>query len=149
MGLFSETCCAVDPGPGAQFYPHPPDLPRYSPELESNTAARQSAASAAGRVEISEKKQRAWKVWKICVAGIYIYTVYIVYIYIYIYYTMYIYICVCITLITLMVTYYNDNINNKMCVYVYFYIDMQFISLFSYMHAYAFTCSYRIRSNMG
>ncbi|CAL1130179.1 unnamed protein product [Cladocopium goreaui] len=62
MGLFSETCCAVDPGPGAQFYPHPPDLPRYSPELESNTAARQSAASAAGRVEISKKKQRAWKV---------------------------------------------------------------------------------------
>ena len=41
MGLFSS---AVNPGPGAQFYPHPPDLPRYSPELESNTAARQSAA---------------------------------------------------------------------------------------------------------
>ena len=35
------------------------------------------------------------------------------------------------------------------CACMYFYIDMQFISLFSYMHAYAFTCSYRMRSNMG
>ena len=117
MGLFSS---AVNPGPGAQFYPHPPDLPRYSPELESNTAARQSAASAAGvwggwrsPKKNSGTGRSGRSVWP---GYIYICNMYVIYIYMT--QCVYIYICICITLITLIVTYYNDNINNKMCVYV-------------------------------
>eukprot|EP00435_Cladocopium_sp_Y103_P074352 s44_g48.t1 len=60
--------------PGAQFHPHPPDLPRYSPEMESNTVSVHYSHRRYRKVELACGSDRLFPrpstVWAVAPDGV-------------------------------------------------------------------------------